>query len=75
MDLTGGGLDQPADHGDAGGLAGPVRTQETEDLARLDLEIDAVDGRDLTEFLAQGLDFQDGGHINPLISVHIFQVV
>ena len=42
-DLAGVGLDHAAGHAEAGGLAGPVGAQQPDDLAAVDLEIDAVD--------------------------------
>ena len=39
-------LEQAAQHGDGGALAGAVGTEEAEDLALLDAEADAVDGED-----------------------------
>ena len=50
--LPRGGFEQAADHGDAGGLARPVGPQETEYLAFLDVEGNAVDGGQIAEFLA-----------------------
>src|SRR5205823_11452978 len=53
LDLAGVGLGQPFDHLERRGLAGAVRAEETEDLTRRDAEIDAGDGEDLRELLAQ----------------------
>ena len=41
------GLEQGGQHPQCGGLAGAVRAEERDDLALLDVEVDAVDGADL----------------------------
>jgi hypothetical protein len=43
------GRDQPAQHAQRRGLAGPVRAEQPEHLARLDLEIHVIDGRAVAE--------------------------
>ena len=41
---AGGGLGEPEHHVDGGGLAGPVGAEEGDDLALLELEVDAAHG-------------------------------
>jgi len=55
---------QPLDALDGGGLAGPVRAEDPEDLALLDGEGDTVDDGPAAVGLAQSADFDDGrgGH-------------
>jgi hypothetical protein len=52
VDFPGGRREQTTDHGDAGGLAGPVGAEKAEYLSFLDIEGDAVDGHQIAEFLA-----------------------
>ena len=54
------GAEDAAEHADGGRLARPVRAQEAEDLALLDLEADAIDGHEVAEPLFQVVD-HDGG--------------
>ena len=59
----GAGVDQPADDVDQGGLAGPVGTQEGEDLAGADLEIDALERLEARGVgLGQASDLDDRRH-------------
>ena len=51
LDVAGGRLREAEDHVDRGGLAGAVGAEERDDLARLDLEVDAADGVDAAEVL------------------------
>ena len=53
------GRPQPADGLDGGGLAGAVGAEDGEDLARLDREGDAVDGRPVAVALGEVGDFDD----------------
>ena len=48
-DVAFGGIFEPRQHAERGGLAAPRRPQQRQELSRLDLEIDAVDGRDGAE--------------------------
>ena len=45
-------------------LAGAVRTQERDALARTDDDVDAVDGLNVFELLAQGVRFEDRPHVS-----------
>ena len=55
-----GGLREPQEHQDGRGLAGPVRPQQAEDLARPDGKVELVDGDEVAVGLRQpvGLDRQ-----------------
>src|SRR5262249_17793948 len=44
------------EHGDGGGLAGPVRAHEAEYLALDDLKVDGTDRRQCAEFFREALD-------------------
>ena len=59
-------LKKAANHGDAGRLARPVGSEKAENFPLLDVEGDAVDGDQITEFLAQGFDFENRGHGYPV---------
>ena len=58
-DRPGGRGDQPQQHLDRGGFAGPVRTQEAKDLPGMDLERHPVHGGELTKPLREASDFDD----------------
>ena len=45
--LAGGRREERREHPERGGLAGPVRAEEAEDLAGADVEVDAADGFDV----------------------------
>src|SRR4029078_461757 len=47
---------QPAQHPDGSGFAGAVRSQEAEDLARLDVQVQVGNGGEIAEALGQFLD-------------------
>ena len=47
------GRQEPADHVEEGGLAGPVVTEQADDLTRPNFEVDVVDGGDPAEPLDQ----------------------
>ena len=51
--------EDPADHRDRRGLAGPVRTEQAVRLAASDGEADAIDGLPVAEALAQAGAFED----------------
>jgi hypothetical protein len=53
-------LEHPEDHVDRGRLAGPVRTEQADDLAGRDVKADAVHGPHVAERLFQALDLEDG---------------
>lgn len=55
-----GGPDQAGDRVDERGLARPVRTDEEAEVARGDVEVHAVDGRDTVEDHPQVTDPQSG---------------
>jgi hypothetical protein len=46
--LAGGRFDQGGEHPQRGGLAGPVRAEEADDLAGFHVQVDAADGFDRT---------------------------
>ena len=52
-DLAVGRLLEPAQHAQRGGLSAARRAEEREELTGLDLEVDAVDGGDAVELLAE----------------------
>ena len=56
------GAQQAAHHADGRGLAGAVGAQEAEDLALLDVERDAVDGREVAEALGEAVELDRGRH-------------
>src|SRR5262245_52381863 len=56
QDLTVGGLLEPGEHAQRGGLAAARGAEQGEELARLDLEVDAVDRSDAVELLAESDD-------------------
>src|SRR3954451_5701688 len=58
-DLSGGGLLEAGQHAQRGRLAASRGTEQREELARLDLDVDPVDGGDAVELLAQA-DDRDG---------------
>ena len=55
-----GRLQQPAQHLDRRGLAGPVRAEEAEDLTALDAQRELVDGAHLAEATGQAVGDDDG---------------
>ena len=55
-DLAGRGLPEPFEDLDRGGLAGPVRPEEREDLSGGDLEIDACHSFERAVALAEATD-------------------
>ncbi len=60
-------LGQSLDHLQGGGLAGAVGAEEAEDLAPLDVEVQAVDGQHVRVALAQAAHAQRQiGHVNLL---------
>ena len=59
-----GGGDHPGQHPHRGGLAGAVGSEQAQDLAGTDLEVQAVDGQGLFEMLGQAVG-GDGGHGSP----------
>ena len=69
QDLTAARPLEPGEHAQGRGLAASGRAEQREELTRLDLQIDSVDGRDAVEVLAQaddrdravGLDGSGGG--------------
>ena len=65
---------QPEEHLDRGRLAGAIRAEEAEDLARLDAERQSLDRHSPTrELLAQimGLDRGDGGRAGSLAAGYV----
>src|SRR5438876_9573331 len=50
---SGGRVQEAGEHLEGGRLAGPVRTEEADDLARRNIETDAVDGMNLAVLPAQ----------------------
>ena len=58
IDPAGVGLDHAAGHAKAGGLAGAVGTEQPDDLAALDVEIDAVDHAAAAVDLHQSVNVQ-----------------
>src|SRR5690348_14250413 len=56
-----GGADQPQEHAHGGRLAGAVRPQEPEDLARLDVELQVEHATSLAEVLGESADLDDAG--------------
>ena len=52
-DLTIGRLLEPGEHAQRGGLTAPGRAEQGEELTGLDLDVDAVDGGDAVELLAE----------------------
>ena len=57
--LAGVGIDHSASHAEAGGFAGAVGAQETDDLAGVDLEIDAIDDSPPAVDFDQSFDLQN----------------
>ena len=57
-DLAGVGLDHAAGHAKAGGLAGAVGAEQSDDLSAIDLEIDAVDDAPPSVEFDQSVDFE-----------------
>lgn len=53
------GLSQPQEHVDDGRLAGPIRPDNADDLAWINLERDAIDGFESFEKFGDGFDFDD----------------
>jgi hypothetical protein len=53
---AGGGADQPQQHAQGGGLAGPVGAKEPGDLSRPDLDGQLLDRPDPAELLGQAVD-------------------
>jgi hypothetical protein len=51
---------EPGDDVEGGGLAGAVRADQTDDLARLGVEGDAVERDDPAEMLGHILDLEEG---------------
>ena len=51
---------ETAENLEQGGLAGPVRADQTQDLAGADLEVDGVDGGEAPEAFGQFLGDQNG---------------
>ena len=58
MHRAGVGLDHAAGHAKAGGLAGAVGAEQADDLAVLDLEVDAVDHAPAAVDLHQSVGFE-----------------
>ena len=66
-DLALAGRLEPGEAAQRGGLAAPARTEEDEELALLDLEVEVVDGLGrwlAVEVLGQAFD-ADVGHVSP----------
>ena len=56
---------------DRGGLARAVRSEEPEDLACFDLEIECVERGVMSEAFGEGLGSQDGrGHVLTVVTAH-----
>jgi hypothetical protein len=60
--------DQPQQHAQGGGLAGPVGAQEPDHRALVDLEAQVVDGDDPSEALGESVDGDDRHRSPPLPS-------
>ena len=59
-----GGVDLEVEEGEVFGFLGPNGAEEAEDLALLDLEVDAPQRTDVSERLVYIIQLY-GGHINP----------
>ena len=60
--LAGGGAGEPEQDADGGGLPRAVRAEEAVDLAGFDVEVEAVEGGDLSVALDETLGVDDGSH-------------
>src|SRR5450756_64220 len=52
--LAAGGGQEGREHAQGGGLAGPVRAQEADDLAGVDVEVDTAHGVDVALTVVEG---------------------
>ena len=59
------GVDQADRHPEAGRLAGPVGPEQADDLAPVDVEVDAVDDLAAAVPLLQPADFAAGASLDP----------
>jgi glyoxalase family protein len=62
LDGAGGGSEEAGEHFDSGGFAGAVGTEEAEELAGFDDEIDVVDGGEAVEGAGERVCSDGGGH-------------
>jgi hypothetical protein len=60
LGTTGGGLDEPEQGAQCGGLAGPVGAEEANDLASVDVEAEPIERREVTEALRGAVEADDG---------------
>ena len=61
-DLAAGGMFEPGDHPEGGGLSGARGAEQSQELAGCDFERDVVDrGEPGAEALGDGSEFEDGG--------------
>ena len=62
LDGAGGGREEAGEHLDGGGFAGAVGSEEAEELAGLDVEIDVVDCGEAIEDAGKGVGGDCWGH-------------
>src|SRR5260370_24152681 len=65
-DLASAARPQTFENLDGGGLAGPVRTEQAQHLARMDFEIDALDRWELAVVLGKRSDLDQGCNVQSL---------
>jgi len=67
-DLAAGGCEQAGEHLDGGGLAGAVGAEEAEELARVDGEVDVIDGGEIPEAARERGGLDGGRHVGIIVA-------